>query len=855
VCVFTRVRLELVVEPRQPRFRIWWCLLFVLVVGCRGCKQDQTKNAEKEEEERKKKQRLVADRTATIPSETAIIASFVKPGHWYQANTRLTANLQDESLSANLSIVDATGKSLPIFPGSAPVEFQRNVSLARGQQKNVSLTFFQPDVVPNKEQSQMDLITAANQSTKPQIKLSYSLRGVGTPIYQEQSPVTLLNGYQYSVVTLCKDPARYSFLRAMDCMSWSSEAKLPDEKVIPHRVFDLKEDEIATQFPNRLYAMTSMSHVIINDGSPSVLSPEQQQSLLDWLHFGGTIVVNGIDAIGSTSTSFLKNVLPLVNTQTVDWGPEDTDTLNRRWVVPRLPKKETILFETKRAFPKVTGDLAEGAQWIDSLEGLVAEKFIGQGRVVITTFPMNDLAFLRWPSYSSLIHNAVFRMPSRTVTQDREDRLAHDTVYAKEFFGSELNPLHSTRLRLWARDLDLTTASLVTTKDGERVINRIEKSSSLAKKTSLGSWNSQSIVMQNARASLQESSGITVPKIKTIIMLLVGYLAVLVPINWLVFRLMGRLELAWVAAPFIAIIGAFVVARSVQLDVGFSRSQNSYGFLECHTSYPRAVLSNYMALYTSLSTNYQVVFEGDNGIVTPIPQPSESNTKRRASVSAYEFSYAGDEGAGLRKTPVMSNTTGMLQSEEIVNLGGDINAVFSNELDSVTFTSQSDVPLYDVGIFGVTPDGYFIKGWLGSPEKGVAVKCDLSREGSQRWFEQWERDPSLAKPDLTGSYGSWTSARLENDLFLGKLLMEVTESYPLSRGEFVAIGWTNEPMSQLKVTPETTQTRHKTMVMVHLRPADLPGVKPDEVLFPMLKNEETAVLLDENEVPSSPTPR
>jgi hypothetical protein len=615
-------------------------------------------------------------------------------------------------------------------------------------------------------------------------------------------------------------------------MVWPSQKMMPDERIAPHRMTDLNEDEIASQFPEHLYSMTSISHLVINDASPSRFSTEQQNAILDWLYFGGTIIINGSDAIGGVSSSFLKELSPLNNTIASSITEEEIDRLNENWTIKeytnQIKTASIVPFTPAKKIPKLEGELAEGASWVNSLNGLVAEKLVGQGRVVMTTFPMTDNTFIRWPSYSSFIHNAILRKPPRDVVFIVENNAppVADTKYAGKYSGSELNPIHSTRLRLWARDLD---SSMMST-------SRVD-----TKKTSLGAWNPQSEILLQARQSLQQSSGITVPKIETIVKLLVGYLIILVPINWLVFRLLGKVELAWVAAPIIAIVGAFVVARGVQLDVGFSRSQTEYGFLECHAGHPRGVLSTYSALYTSLSTNYRATFENENGVVTPMPSPAaEIGASKRIAATKYDYTFADDAGSGLQSTTVLSNTTGLLQSEETVQLGGNINTKLDASLLQVVVTSDSTIDLKDFGVLGIDPQGRLVKGWLGSLEKGTAMKCDLKvQEKDDRWFDEWNENVILSRPDVIRSDGiNWTSKEIGDELYLGALLEKVSKGYPLAKGEYIAIGWTDNSLSTLNIAPIAKQKKQRNLVLLHLRAGDLPKVSADLKIHP-IQQEET----------------
>jgi len=68
----------------------------------------------------------------------------------------------------------------------------------------------------------------------------------------------------------------------------------------------------------------------------------------------------------------------------------------------------------------------------------------------------------------------------------------------------------------------------------------------------VGAWNDYSATASAARQSLREAAGVEVPDAGFVVLCLTGYLAALVPLNWLIFRTIGRIEWAWIAAPIIA---------------------------------------------------------------------------------------------------------------------------------------------------------------------------------------------------------------------------------------------------------------------------------------------------------------
>src|SRR4029077_7573477 len=118
----------------------------------------------------------------------------------------------------------------------------------------------------------------------------------------------------------------------------------------------------------------------------------------------------------------------------------------------------------------------------------------------------------------------------------------------------------------------------------------------------IGAWNDFSATAGAARLSLREAAGVEVPDAGLVVLCLAAYLVTLVPLNWLVFRSIGRVEWAWIAAPIIAIIGTWIIVQRARLDIGFVRSQTEIGILEQQPNHSRAHLSRYTALYTSLST-------------------------------------------------------------------------------------------------------------------------------------------------------------------------------------------------------------------------------------------------------------
>ena len=101
------------------------------------------------------------------------------------------------------------------------------------------------------------------------------------------------------------------------------------------------------------------------------------------------------------------------------------------------------------------------------------------------------------------------------------------------------------------------------------------------------------------------------------------YLFVLVPVNWCFFRVLGRTEWAWAAVPVVAVVCAVVVVRLAELNIGFARSRTEIGVLEMQGGFSRGHLTRYTALYSSLSSSYELSFDDESALAQPFAKSNE----------------------------------------------------------------------------------------------------------------------------------------------------------------------------------------------------------------------------------------
>lgn len=391
-------------------------------------------------------------------------------------------------------------------------------------------------------------------------------------------------------------------------------------------------------------------------------------------------------------------------------------------------------------------------------------------------------------------------------------------------------------------------------------------------------WNDDSAISQAARATLLEAAGIVPPSSAFVLKMLGIYLAVLVPLNWLVFRLIGRVEWAWIAAPFIAIAGAVMVVRMASLDIGFVRSNTQVGIIEIHANYPRAHVAEYSALYTSLSTRYNVDLDNLTAQCLPFASVSESQFKKPKE-RPKGVTLKRTAGNRLEGLPIQSNSTGLLHTEFMLDLEGTIYATFDKDDQPQTINNGTTVSIKNAGIIWRDQQGSYRLAWIG--DLPIGVTADLSFEdttvtefalrwqerdsfgNNQRranaiWKEHFQDLPLVSLDDLLAVQElsplrdqletvlrrmllnaedvsinleqfetAMSSIKIADKVQIGRIFDAVT-NLTLSRGEARLIGSTEQPLGQTKFDPEATRNDRQTLVVVHLRRPDFKPAERDQ---------------------------
>lgn len=896
----------------------------LLTTGCKGCFDDSAKKKKPEEEKAKEnfenltpvtlpgfyppdpkeKEKLEKEakddetkRELLNRMDPAFRFNKTKLGHWVSIDFIAIAN------NFNAEGYLETGSSRVNRPNLIEgtdyfVETVRPFTLTKGEWKKLETSVFLPrKAQPSKTNS-----------------ISYVLNNGGSiPALNPVMPVNLLEDYQFHIVLLSTRSDSLKYLSFLDCIRLPSgdSGSVGTEPEFYSIVPTTKDNPVP--LPNQSLNWTTIAYLIWDDLDPDALSRQQQQALLDWLHFGGQIIFSGPDCIDRLQSSFLADYLPGQFEESIALNKADLAELNENWSIESeknpAEKRKLIVVEDS-PLPAIRFRPHEDADFIEGSSGLAIERRIGRGRVVATAFSINNRQMKNWRSFSSFVHNALLRKPARRFAKSQEFaslsfKYSNDrtTIY---------DPLTGSTLRFISRDLASTPkaaniAHSEETQEDYENANLVQRSLMdgmgafgarsefilpgtgrkrntddvfhyggfhSASQSGVAGWNDDSGIAMAARETLKKAARISPPSASFVMKMLGLYLLILVPINWAIFRLIGKVEWAWIAAPIIALTGAFAVVRYASLDIGFVRSVTHVGVLELHNDYPRGHLTDYAALYTSLSTRYNVELDNLSGQSLPFANVSTEIFRRGESSKRVELNRTTT--TDLKNYLVRSNSTGLLHTEMILDVGGGIRLLGTD--DSLSVENGSLINIEDAGVVRRNNEGELEFAWLGSLEAGSEqgldfvlldgsiedgwAKVDALVGDAKTVDEIWRsedfdensvpldslaRVPGLA-PDWpkisevlddkmrslsreTVSKSMLASALSQIDgsgASLASVFECVASSLQVGKNEVRLIGRTDQQLDQTRYQPSATQAKHNLLVLVHLQHAELLSCKKDE---------------------------
>ena len=814
-------------------------LLFVTgVTGCGGTSAAPEADAAKKTKEKPK---APFDRLQITPEPNErvfidakekgsdVITRLIKPGHWANLLVTTTANRFDFAGELNLTPLNALQNPIPLESSPWILNTSRAAALAKGQRKTLEAVFFPPCSMLRANTLVTGQLTSRGRSDQST---------VGQELLQHMPE------YQYFICVLARDPRRYSYWKTLDCVRlaqpWSD---LPEET----SYYRVLMPRVSQPFPLPSHALcsTAMAAILWDDFSPTVLSVEQQRALVDWLHWGGTIVVSGPQSLETLAGSFLDPYLPARSEGAVDLNEETLVDLNAHWAIGEASEEPQPLRATQ-PWSAVRLQLTASGEFVPGTGELAALGRAGRGRVVVTAFRLTERELVRWPSFDSFANNVLLgRLPRRF--DPREEQFDFIQVDSGEP-AEALAPGLSTGVRYFVRDLDRNASRPAVDRSAEAVMLassslpphvRQGVAGTLGEGDSLdleldrvksaggiGAWNDFSGVAEAARLALRDSAGISVPDRKLVMSMLGGYLLIVGPLNWLFFWILGRVEWAWGAVPLLAVGGGALVIWLAQLDIGFARSQTEIDVVELQQGFARGHLTRYAALYSSLSTPYDVQF-AESGVLA---QPFAAGVELLEGQSSAPVTLESGAETQLLGYAVSSNTTGMIHSEQMIDLAG---AIRWQEPTGAPASVENSTRLSLSGAAVVSrPAGEVERGalefaWIGELPAGATAGVEFA-VADAAWRESRQR---RAQAELT------RRGQLSGTLSLRRLVELAEHHDSLEPGEARLVAWIDGGMDGMTIAPSSPQARRASVVVVNLR---LPGhaCRPDFNLRSGPRNED-----------------
>lgn len=882
---------------------LWLSLSLVgvmLVTGCGSCRQDplvDRKNKKLEDEKKKKKPKddFEFKLPRTVPADDTMATPLVKPGHWVTVANEVKAN--NFNFNAELHTTSTDRNERPYFVQYTPFKLasSRPAKLPKGQDMRYETVYFIPEKA------------AAENET---IGLHRELRATrgGRLLKKDWQPVSDMQPYQYFFMVLSSNEQRYSYLKRMPSIAAPTSPAAGNydrESYLYYRVLLPKLERFAP-LPSNPLTWTSIAYILWDDANPGMLTSDQQVAMLDWLNWGGQLIISGPNSVEKLKGTFLEDHLPATFEKAVEIDQAAVAELSENWSIENKKTGGARSLDVIPGRPLVGIQMQKhpAARYLAKTGQLVAERRIGSGRIVVTAFSLTDRAIIRWTSYDSFFNACILRRPRRqfsfdqlmvdTVWADYHPRLVDDarlTTTLRYFtrdvghFASEVKRVESTDDQSAAAEVDELLAFTSDAPSDERVIIPDEARNPPGDdwhfrgypyaKQGMAAWNDQSGASDASREALRVAAGISIPRGDFVLKVLAIYLIVLAPVNWAVFRMIGRVECAWVAAPILAIIGAIVVIRLAQLDIGFARSVTEVAVAEIQGEHPRAHVTRYTAMYTSLASSYDLVFDDEVSLASPFG--ADTAFTLGIHDSTYTVSLRRDRNLKLSGFQVASNDVASVHTEQMADIGGSFQLLGADDA-SLRINNTTPLSLKDAGVMRRTEEGTLEMAWLGDLASATAKPLRfMAASTKQSRFSEWdkspatlsfdrqadtiiaqydrnrnkklERDEMASHEEISGSFGrfdeplpnsnqgdhvwtrdellTWCRESRFGEVSVGRLVDLASEGIELRRGDMRLIGWTEDPLPGLTIYPVAAQETRRTLFLVHIKRGALTDPQPD----------------------------
>lgn len=890
---------------RGSRTVVAWLVLTLLVClpGCGGCNKtaDELEKEKQQAEEKAKKKKeeekpFEAGLPRALPTNSAS-RGLCKPGHWIsQTWPEVKSNLGDFQGEVQTEVVDSVNRRTPLVAVPYEISNERPAALAKQQPKALESCL----LIPTHEVKHNDNADPDTSHNPASVNFRLTTAGGGATAIEQSMILTSMPSYRYFFVLLSRG-SRFEYVdKRLDSVRLHRSRLEGDNGPKFYEVVTMPAGR-RPSLPNNSLCWTSIAYLLWDDSDPASWDIDQQQALIDWLHWGGQIIVSGPDALEQLHDSFLRPYLPATVQKSRTFADTDLAPL-QYWAGdfghPPIPV---------RPWPGAELTIDPQATYLPHTGNTIVERRVGRGRIVVSAFRITGPEFTGWEGCDCFFNACLMRRPPRDIVVDsdtkavvgvpswvetsavrqaKESKAKEKKVKAvvdptpatqagppapvddpadptmaniigndnptrpadqttDEPNGTLADAAANTAVRYFSRDAGVEfrhyAADIVTLRAQARqdyygsngygyttvppgakaAVPESDEMSTAGEgdygpapenAPGLGAWNDFSPVAAAARSAITHAASITVPERSFIVWVVAGYLCVLVPANWLVFRLIGRVEWAWIAAPLIAIGCTVVVIRQAQLNIGFARSRNEIAVIEMQPGYSRAHVTRYTVLYTSLATRYEFHVSDPAGQVLPFPRVSDPKAyKPGVWDSRHEVVCRRGDDTQLMGFNVSSNTKDYMHSEEMADIGGTLT--LRRDSDGILrVTNGTKHPLENCRV---------VRGEKSGTRLASIDRLDPGATATLT-FKKSERGQSAE-----------TEASRKSSEPSGELSAEGVAQVALARQELLPnevclVARVADDIPGLTVLPAAQQTRQAALLVAHLDAGQLPEPVRDQ---------------------------
>lgn len=724
----------------------------------------------------------------------------IKPGHWTATTQSMQANFKDFLGEFSAEGLDDSRQAVALPHTEFGLRITRSVTLPKGEEREVDVELFVPQ-----------------QTTSTRVETKIMDRDTGGSVFEIAPKLVLQPAYQYQFLVLAAEPAKYAFLKVTNTVRapWEEEF---EESSQAHYLVTLAKAGKQIPLPENSLAWTSVAYMVWDDVDPSSFTLAQQKAMLDWLNWGGRLIINGPDSLTTLEGSFLDPFLPAEDAGPRKISGEELSAWSDYWR-QREGGKEIEPLEPEKPFSGIELDPRDGSKLLPGAAGLFYFKDVGRGAVIASAIQLSEREFINWPGFDGFLNAGLLGRPRRLFSTPPFEGTQVDWA---DYQSRRLDAHFTTPLRLFARDAQ-------TSANTERVPGTTPNQFGTTEITELkvdrpggvAAWDEFSQAAQVCRELLIVAAGVQVPGVGFVLGCLAFYLIVLVPFNWLIFHTIGRPEWAWIAVPFIAMFGTWVVVKQAQLDIGFVRSQTEVAILELNGYHDRGLLTRFAAMYSSLATTYDTVFPSQTSAVA-LPFPANSSETFQSQDSVVFDESIDPQLTGLT---VSSSATRLLHAEQIVPLAGPLKlAKSSRGTDQIENHTEYD--LRDVAVvrrrFDQNGEPKYDGSWLGELRKGSSTALGLT---SIDWQEG--KLPFTTERDASAKARLLPTMAIDPLVQLAFAFDDKDDPVGSHRDEVRLVGIIDESLPGMEVSPEASQRQGATVVIAHLSFGPLAEPRPD----------------------------